>query len=123
MPVLPNYLISQSHGRVVFRNFEGYISTYTEPTDYQRPKRTRWVPAPRSELGQRGVSGLLAGEAMTIQPAHWETRHQPAGANEPALRAPGTNGHDETISLATLLSHRDVEVAGDGDAPGWAKVN
>lgn len=33
IPVMPNYLISQAPGKVVLRNFEGVITTYTEPTD------------------------------------------------------------------------------------------
>lgn len=34
IPVMPNYVISQAHNRVVLRNFEGVITTYTEPTEY-----------------------------------------------------------------------------------------
>ena len=34
-PVMPQYVVSQSPGRVVLRNFEGVITTYTEPTDYK----------------------------------------------------------------------------------------
>ncbi len=33
-PVMPTYLISQSPGKVILRNFEGVITTYTEPKDY-----------------------------------------------------------------------------------------
>ena len=34
IPVMPNYVISQAPGKVVLRNFEGFITTYTEPLDY-----------------------------------------------------------------------------------------
>ncbi len=34
-PVLPNYLISQAPGQVILRNYEGVISKYTEPDDYE----------------------------------------------------------------------------------------
>ena len=35
IPVMPNYVISQAPNRVVLRNYEGVITTYTEPTDYK----------------------------------------------------------------------------------------
>jgi lysine 2,3-aminomutase len=34
VPVNPNYVLAQSPGHVVVRNFEGYITTYAEPQDY-----------------------------------------------------------------------------------------
>ena len=34
IPVMPNYLISQTPCKVVLRNFEGVITTYTEPEQY-----------------------------------------------------------------------------------------
>ena len=34
IPVMPNYLISYSDHKVVLRNYEGYITTYEEPTEY-----------------------------------------------------------------------------------------
>jgi lysine 2,3-aminomutase len=123
VPVLPNYLLSQSHGRAVFRNFEGYISTYTEPTDYQRPRRTRWIPESHQEAGQRGIAGLLAGDGMTIQPAGWEVRHRLSQDGVDAHPAPATNGRDEAMSLGALSQRRDVEVISDGDGPSWTKVN
>jgi len=123
VPVLPNYLISQAHGRAVFRNFEGYISTYTEPTDYRRPGRTGWVPESHHEPGQRGIAGLLAGEGMTIQPAGWEARHEFVQDGTGAPPEPAANGHDAAISLDALSRRRDVEIIYDGDGQSWTKVN
>ena len=34
-PVMPNYVISQTPRKVVLRNFEGVITTYTEPEHYE----------------------------------------------------------------------------------------
>ncbi len=44
IPVMPQYVISQAPGKVVLRNFEGFITTYNEPNDYTghtvaRPER------------------------------------------------------------------------------------
>ncbi len=79
VPVGPNYIVSQSRSRVVLRNFEGYIGTYTEPLDYAGPDMAvppEWV---RTEPGQRGVSGLLAGEALAIEPKEFEDSHLRGG--------------------------------------------
>ncbi len=34
IPVMPDYLISQTESRVVLRNYEGMITSYTQPSDY-----------------------------------------------------------------------------------------
>ncbi len=39
IPVMPNYLVSYSDHKVVLRNYEGYITTYEEPTDTRRTTR------------------------------------------------------------------------------------
>ena len=35
IPVMPNYVISQTPNKVVLRNFEGVLTTYTEPEEYR----------------------------------------------------------------------------------------
>lgn len=35
IPVMPNYILSWSSNKVVLRNYEGVITTYQEPEDYQ----------------------------------------------------------------------------------------
>jgi len=88
IPVMPNYVISQAPGKVVLRNFEGFITTYTEPLDYN-PHEIEWldrqVPR-RLEPGQEGVVGLLEGEQMTIEPVGFSEVHARGGA-EHRLRA------------------------------------
>jgi lysine 2,3-aminomutase len=37
IPVMPNYLISWSTRKVVLRNYEGVITTYREPDNYNEP--------------------------------------------------------------------------------------
>lgn len=86
IPVMPNYLISQGNRRVVLRNFEGFITTYNEPQDYAGTDivaPAEWV---RSEPGQSGVSGLLAGERLAIQPEGFDRVHQ-RGATAHRLNA------------------------------------
>jgi lysine 2,3-aminomutase len=77
IPVMPQYLISQAPGKVVLRNFEGFITTYDEPNDYTghtaaRPEQ----PLPRKEPGQEGVHGLLTGERKHIKPEGFDRTHE-----------------------------------------------
>ena len=73
-PVMPQYVISQAPGKVVLRNFEGVITTYTEPSEYHsdcncpecRAARAKEeVPADKAV---DGVISLLEGERMNIEP-------------------------------------------------------
>jgi lysine 2,3-aminomutase len=66
IPVMPDYTISQGHKRVVLRNFEGVITTYEEPEDY--------IPSCRCEVKEKqiGVSALLSGRKVTIEPEDLE---------------------------------------------------
>ena len=68
-PVMPQYVVSQSPGRVVLRNFEGVITTYTEPTDYVNNCKCKFCQEANKQKAE-GVSSLLKGEQMTIEPAH-----------------------------------------------------
>lgn len=76
VPIGPNYLLSQSEHRVVVRNFEGFLSTYVEPTEYQPhdPSRCPFCREHRGE-GQAGVAGLLAGQRDQIAPEGWAHAH------------------------------------------------
>ena len=71
IPVMPNYLISYSDHKVILRNYEGYISTYEEPEHYTKHDAAHCVDCrnPRPEPGQAGISGLLEGKGMWIEPS------------------------------------------------------
>jgi lysine 2,3-aminomutase len=76
--VMPNYVLSMAPGRTVVRNFEGYITTYTEPLDYDpeaiKPLEAR--VARRPEPGQEGVLGLLEGQRLAVEPAGFAEAHE-----------------------------------------------
>ncbi len=78
VPLLPNYLLSMSDTEVVVRNYEGFISTYTQPAYYRRhdPRSCPYCRAQRDEGGQEGVAGLLSGRKRTIAPEGWEDLHR-----------------------------------------------
>src|SRR5207244_1326645 len=77
IPVQPNYVISSAPGKVVLRNFEGFLTTYSEPMDYD-PNEIKHLEAQavhRPEPGQSGVLGLLEGERLAIEPEGFESTH------------------------------------------------
>jgi len=82
IPLGPNYLLSMSDHRTALRNYEGYISIYEEPTDYAAhdPSTCPYCRDKRTETGQGGITGLLEGEQMAIEPAGWEMTHTRGGS-------------------------------------------
>lgn len=66
IPVMPQYLISQAPGKVVLRNFEGVITTYTEPHDYIAECHCEDCQQNKTV---EGVSSLLRGQKLSIEPS------------------------------------------------------
>ena len=67
-PVMPQYVISQSPDKVILRNFEGVITTYTEPREYHEE-----CHCPACEAKKRvdeGVASLLETDRMALEPSH-----------------------------------------------------
>jgi lysine 2,3-aminomutase len=81
VPVMPNYLLSMSDHKVIVRNFEGYVTSYEEPTHYKAhdPKTCKFCQNKRPEPGQTGLTGLLDGEEMFIKPIGFDEIHDRHG--------------------------------------------
>jgi len=67
-PVMPNYVISQTPNKVILRNFEGVITTYTEPTNYKETCQCE-VCRGEKKVELVGVAGLEQGQALSMEPA------------------------------------------------------
>jgi lysine 2,3-aminomutase len=67
IPVAPNYVISQSSDKVILRNFEGVITTYTEP-HLPEIECTCDVCQGKKQDPLTGVAGLLAGNELALEP-------------------------------------------------------
>ncbi len=76
-PVMPNYLISQNEKRIVLRNYEGVITTYTEPDTYV-PRCPEGCEFCEDELlkPQDGVATLLAGQRLSLEPKDLKRFHR-----------------------------------------------
>jgi hypothetical protein len=126
IPVMPNYLISYSDHKVILRNYEGYITTYEEPQQYtpHDSARCKYCQHPRSEPGQVGVSGLLQGERLWIEPAGFEQTHRRGNESahrlqDPSKWVPYGVGPIEGKAGQPLPG---IEPGPNGQAPGDAVV-
>lgn len=63
IPAMPNYIISQGYERIILRNYEGVITTYSEPDRYSFNNTHD-----EKDIGLEGVAGLLNGQTITIEP-------------------------------------------------------
>ncbi len=83
VPIMPNYLLSMSDERVVLRNFEGYITTYEQPTSGtytpHDSKNCKYCQSKRPERGQEGLTQLLDGEQLFIKPEGFDAAHTRGG--------------------------------------------
>ncbi|WP_026893558.1 lysine 2,3-aminomutase [Clostridiisalibacter paucivorans] len=73
-PVMPNYVISMSPDKVILRNFEGVITTYTEPHYEETKKEDTEV--------RTGVAGLLQGNDVALEPTKLERNERAAKRNQ-----------------------------------------
>ena len=67
-PVMPQYIVSQSPGKIVLRNFEGVITTYTEPTNYSNECECD-IDFLKEEDKRDGVASLLNGDRLSLEPS------------------------------------------------------
>ena len=68
IPVMPQYLISQSPDKVILRNYEGVITTYTEPKDLPPLECTCDYCTGKKKYHYEGVAGLMQGERLALEP-------------------------------------------------------
>ena len=69
-PVMPNYLISMNDKRVVLRNYEGVVTTYTEPSGYVSNHDNCQFCGDDQYKPIDGVAKLLNGGKLTLEPAN-----------------------------------------------------
>ncbi len=65
-PVMPNYVLSQSPNRVVLRNYEGVVTTYTEPESYVEDCHCDVCKSEKKEK-EHGVLSLLHGQRVNLE--------------------------------------------------------
>ncbi len=76
IPVMPNYLISQSDRRFVLRNYEGVITTYTQPENVFSDCGHCNICADKRYKPLDGPAKLLSGEKLYLEPANLVRRER-----------------------------------------------
>ncbi|MDA8409822.1 MAG: lysine 2,3-aminomutase [Treponema sp.] len=79
-PAMPNYIITSNERRVVLRNYEGVITTYDEPRQYEEDCGMCRLCDDEPWLRPTcGVARLLEGSQKTIEPANLARGNRVAG--------------------------------------------
>ncbi|MCL2375797.1 MAG: lysine 2,3-aminomutase [Defluviitaleaceae bacterium] len=75
IPVMPNYVVSHGTHKVILRNYEGVITTYTEPETYQH---TCNCPVCRGDekAQYEGLAALMNNQKLAIEPADLARRRR-----------------------------------------------
>jgi lysine 2,3-aminomutase len=77
IPVMPTYLISQNEKRVVLRNYEGVITTYTQPTHGEEHDTENCEFCKDENLvAKTGVAMLLNNDGLSLQPENLKRRNR-----------------------------------------------
>ena len=69
IPVMPNYLITRGENKVVLRNYEGVITTYTEPIHKDVAPVAKPEASGKIYKARDGVATLLSGDKLCLEPA------------------------------------------------------
>ncbi len=80
-PVMPNYVVSMSSNKVILRNFEGVITTYTEPQSYTEDCNCE-ICRGEKEHKLTGVAGLIQGNHVSLEPTELERRERAKARDE-----------------------------------------
>lgn len=91
IPVMPNYIVSQGANKVILRNYEGVITTYTEPKVYENKCNCRICKGDSngegktdgnggdktdSKVEMEGLAALLAGQKESLEPKDLARRNR-----------------------------------------------
>lgn len=81
IPVMPQYLVSQSDRKVLLRNFEGVITSYTEPEDDRSRchENCHDICSRQKAFSREGLASLFEGDTASLEPrnlARNKRRHQ-----------------------------------------------
>ena len=104
IPVMPNYLISWSHNKVILRNYEGVITTYKEPDNYKNQLCNDDCDNCNLQLNLDGVVDYEnIGITKLLSDNHEEISLTPSG-NERLDRREG-HGEDQIEKVLNSLVH------------------
>ncbi|WP_084024494.1 lysine 2,3-aminomutase [Vulcanibacillus modesticaldus] len=69
IPVMPNYVVSQSADKIILRNYEGVITSYPEPENYRPHDKENCEYCKNQKGKSEGVFAIMQDELTTIEPS------------------------------------------------------
>lgn len=82
IPVMPNYVVSQSPDKIILRNYEGVITSYPEPTIYKSHDKDDCEYCKGQDGKSEGIFGIMQNEMVSIEPKNLK-RLQRRDDNQP----------------------------------------
>jgi len=67
IPVMPNYLVSHGTHKVILRNYEGVITTYTEPKTYEHKCQCLACKGEKA-AEYEGIASLMNDQRLALEP-------------------------------------------------------
>ncbi len=68
IPVMPNYVVSQSADKIILRNYEGVITSYPEPESYTPHDPATCEYCQSKKASQDGIAAIMSNKIKTLQP-------------------------------------------------------
>ncbi len=76
IPVMPNYILAQSDRRFALRNYEGVITTYTQPEDVFSDCGQCHICDDDKYKSNDGIASLLKGDKLCLEPKNLKRRRR-----------------------------------------------
>jgi len=86
IPVMPNYIMSYGTNKVILRNFEGVITTYTEPKTYEHTCQCEVCTGVRKEK-LVGIAALESNQLIALEPKGLERSARRHAGNSEILHS------------------------------------
>jgi lysine 2,3-aminomutase len=109
IPVMPNYLVSMNDHKVVLRNFEGVITTYTEAPVYHRHDKATCEFCQKADGKHEGIARLLEGEQVVLEPEGLRRKNQRRTHEIDAAIAPH-HQHDPRIDPEYAIGSATIPI-------------
>lgn len=92
IPVGPNYVMAMNERKIVLRNFEGTITTYTEAPTYSSHNKAICEFCRKNDGKHEGIARLLEGEQLVLEPEGLRRKSQRRTHEIDAAAAPRRPG-------------------------------
>jgi lysine 2,3-aminomutase len=87
IPITPNYIVSQSDRRLALRNYEGVITSYTQPENVLSDCGQCRICEYEHYKPLDGVAKLLTGDRLCLEPASLERRKRSIAGSKKIVKS------------------------------------